>query len=184
MTPEGRIKKNVKVMLDLFGRDQWRFMPVQTGFGSVAHDFILCFRGHFISFETKRAGKDLTPLQKGTRSAMWDAGGIVLRISNPDELKAAQQILDKLEWVHGRRDQIPGYIAEEAQGESEQHVGSEQQAEAADQATGGHHGAPRKKPRRRAKSAAGRDDQRLTAVVTDGLCATHRPFKYDPDGWK
>lgn len=167
MTPEGKTKRLVKAMLDKFGSECWRFAPVQTGFGSVAHDFILCFRGNFVSIETKREGKDLTPLQKGTRRSMWDAGGIVLRISNHEELHKALDILTDLEWIHGRPEEIPGYIATaQAQGEDQQHPSAEQPAQAPDRAAGRDHGAPRKKSARHPQPAARGNDPAVTAAVT------------------
>ncbi len=115
MTPEGRIKAKVNKMLAEFGSDCWRFMPVQTGYGTPALDYILCFRGHFVSVETKRDGQDLTPLQKSTRRSMWGAGGIVLRVRDDAELLQARNILHQLEWDHEIAGKlcIPGYVKAE-----------------------------------------------------------------------
>jgi hypothetical protein len=112
MTPEGRVKAKVNKMLAEFGSDCWRFMPVQSGYGTPALDYLLCFRGHFVAIETKKAGEDLTPLQKSTRRDMWGAGGIVLRVCNDVELEEARNVLSKLGWCHGREEQIPGYVEE------------------------------------------------------------------------
>jgi hypothetical protein len=114
MTPEGRVKAKVNKMLAEFGSDVWRFMPVQSGYGTPALDYLLCFRGHFVSIETKKAGEDLTPLQKSTRRDMWAAGGIVLRVRDDEELEICRKFLTDLEWLHGisliGKDGIPGYI--------------------------------------------------------------------------
>ena len=75
MTPEGRVKKIVKKALDLLGDECWRFMPVQSGYGSVALDFLHAVRGRFVAIETKAPGKDLTPLQESTKAAIEAAGG-------------------------------------------------------------------------------------------------------------
>ena len=115
VTPEGRSKAKVNKMLAEFGSDCWRFMSFQSGYGIPALDYILCFRGHFVSIETKRAGEDLTPLQKSTRRSMWGAGGIVLRVRDDDELEEARRILVELEWSHEVEGKlyIPGYIKAE-----------------------------------------------------------------------
>jgi len=84
-TPEGKVKAMVKKRIEEhFGaRNVWRFMPVQTGFGSVALDFIYCIHGLFVSIETKaeaRAGKGLTPLQRQTMDTIDDAGGMTFLV--------------------------------------------------------------------------------------------------------
>lgn len=99
MTPEGRVKKMVKKALDMLGADCWRFMPVQTGFGSPALDYLLSVRGRFVAIETKAPGKKLTPLQEGTKAAIEAAGGIVLVVWDEDSLALAVKIIFALEFA-------------------------------------------------------------------------------------
>lgn len=99
MTPEGRVKKQVKAALDKLGADCWRFMPVQTGFGAPALDFLLSIRGRFVAIETKAPGKKLTPLQEGTKAAIEAAGGIVLVVWDEGSLAIAMKILLALEFA-------------------------------------------------------------------------------------
>lgn len=99
MTPEGRVKAKVKKALDTLKTDVWRFMPVQTGFGSPALDYLLCIRGRFVSIETKAPGKKLTPLQESTKAAMEAAGGIVLVVWDESSLEIAMKIILALEFA-------------------------------------------------------------------------------------
>ena len=50
-TQEGKLKDAVGHYLKSIGA--LPFMPVQTGFGSHALDFIVCWRGQYIEIETK-----------------------------------------------------------------------------------------------------------------------------------
>lgn len=81
MTPEGRVKKEVKKILAAFNivaagskrelqeEDEscagWYYMPVKgTSFGvNGIHDFVGCANGLFFSIETKQEGNSMTPNQ-------------------------------------------------------------------------------------------------------------------------
>jgi len=105
VTPEGRVKAKVKKALDKLGTDCWRFMPVQTGYGVPALDYLLCIRGRFVAIETKAPGKRLTALQEGTKAAMEAAGGIVLVVWDETSLEIAMKIILALEFApHGTTD--------------------------------------------------------------------------------
>lgn len=80
MTPEGKIKAKVKRVLARYGDELYAYWPVKTMYGSKTLDVLLCFRGLFASIETKRPGKDLTPLQKDTRRVILAAGAPVFKI--------------------------------------------------------------------------------------------------------
>lgn len=99
MTPEGRVKAKVKKALDVLGPDCWRFMPVQSGYGVPALDFLLSIRGRFVAIETKSPGKRLTPLQEGTKAAIEAAGGIVLVVWDEGSLAIAMKIILALEFA-------------------------------------------------------------------------------------
>lgn len=57
-TPEAKVKKMVNKALSMLGADCWRFMPVQTGFGTPALDYLLAIRGRFVAIETKKPGEN------------------------------------------------------------------------------------------------------------------------------
>lgn len=107
-TPEGRIKAKVKRRLrDEFGNSNWPFWPVQTGFGSVALDLLMCLCGRFIAIETKAdRSKKLTPLQQTTAAAIRSAGGLVFVVFDDASLdEAIAKIKLALEFDSGRRDE-------------------------------------------------------------------------------
>lgn len=97
MTPEGRVKAKVNKALKTLGLECWRFMPVQSGYGTPALDYLLCIKGRFVALETKKPGGKLTPLQEGTKAAIEAAGGIVLIIQDDTSLEIAMKILLALE---------------------------------------------------------------------------------------
>lgn len=73
MTPEGKVKAQVKKLLDQF--PHYRHMPVQMGMGKTTLDFLICYNGKFCGIETKRPGKEPTPLQRQTIREIRAAGG-------------------------------------------------------------------------------------------------------------
>jgi hypothetical protein len=110
-TPEGRIKAKTKARLDReFGASHWRFMPVQTGFGSVALDLLICVCGRFVAIETKAdPSKKLTPLQETTAASIRSAGGLVFVVSDDQSLdEAIAKIKLALEFDSGRRNDYRG----------------------------------------------------------------------------
>ena len=109
MTPEGRVKAKVKKALDALNMPVWRFMPVQTGYGAPALDYLLCIKGRFIAIETKAPGKKLTPMQEGTKAAIEAAGGIVLIVWDDDSLAIATRIILALECAPRADDNPPHY---------------------------------------------------------------------------
>jgi hypothetical protein len=180
-TPEAKVKRLVKKALDSLGPDCWRFMPVQTGFGVPALDYLLCIRGRFVAIETKAPGKKLTPMQEGTKAAMEAAGGIVLVVWDEGSLAIAMKIILALEFAdNGLARSLANWAGNATPAETqryyEQHLRHEQQDKAANAATGGDHGAPRKKSQRRAKPAAGGDDRAVTAAVTENGPPTQDPL--------
>jgi hypothetical protein len=75
MTPEGRVKREIKNWLK--GSDRiYSFMPVQTGYGAASIDFLVCMSGRFIGIETKRKGlTEPSPRQRLVMDAIEAAGG-------------------------------------------------------------------------------------------------------------
>lgn len=89
MTPEGRIKYEVKKLLK--ARGVWYFMPVQNGMGRVGiPDFVCCVPpyGRLLAVETKAPGKkdSITPNQQREISSIRSATGWAYIIDDPVDL--------------------------------------------------------------------------------------------------
>lgn len=87
MTPEGRVKKDVKEWLKRHG--VWYYCPVQNGMGVVGiPDFICCFRGRFLAIETKAPGKvnNVSPNQAARIHEIQTAKGMAFVIDRADML--------------------------------------------------------------------------------------------------
>ncbi|MCI0562565.1 MAG: hypothetical protein MN733_29110, partial [Nitrososphaera sp.] len=83
----------IKAALKALGSDCHFFMPVQTGYGRRAVDFIGCYKGRYFAVEAKRAdGKGrLTALQAKFLATVQKAGGItVVALSWEDVAKALE----------------------------------------------------------------------------------------------
>lgn len=152
MTPEGRVKAKVTKALKLMGKDCWRFMPVQSGYGSAALDYLLCIKGRFVAIETKAPGNKLTPMQEGTKAAIEAAGGIVLVVWDEDSLAIAMKIILALEFDDGPRnptkslnDCLDAAYAE-APGARGKLVCKRVSPQKDDPAAGGDHGSPGEPP--------------------------------------
>jgi len=84
MTEEGKIKEQVKKMLKHFGA--YFEMPVPGGYGKSGLDFNVCYRGFWLSIETKAPGKKLTPRQEATVRRIREAAGVALVVDGPQGL--------------------------------------------------------------------------------------------------
>jgi len=84
-TPEGKVKDQVKAVLNSYGA--YYFMPVQTGYGAPGLDFHCCHHGYAFFVETKAEGKKLTPRQEATVRAIEAAGGRFFLVSNSAQLE-------------------------------------------------------------------------------------------------
>jgi hypothetical protein len=93
MTPEGKIKARVKQEINKFGPRVWKFMPVQTGYGSPSLDFMFCVNGYFVAIETKAKCKKLTTRQELTKAAIENAGGLAFVVDDEESLQRA------MDWV-------------------------------------------------------------------------------------
>lgn len=87
MTPEGRVKKQVKKILGNFWGVYYR-MHVPTGYNAPGLDFECCVNGYSLYIETKAPGKWLTGRQRETARQVFVAGGAVFFISEQDGLRA------------------------------------------------------------------------------------------------
>jgi Holliday junction resolvase len=88
MTPEGRVKKAVKKLLDTHG--VYYYMPVQNGMGIVGvPDIIACWRGKFLAIETKAPGRKhtVTANQKMQLEKIAASGGIAVVVDDPADIE-------------------------------------------------------------------------------------------------
>lgn len=88
MTPEGKVKAKVKVLLKEHGA--YYHMVVQNGLGAPSLDFVGCHRGLYYAIETKAGNKKPTPRQENTIKEIRDAGGlafVVNEVSGFEELR-------------------------------------------------------------------------------------------------
>lgn len=88
MTPEGKVKKKVKAILDEM--DVYYFMPGTHGYGSSGvPDIIGCYKGTFIGIECKAANGRTTALQVKNLNHIGRCGGVALVINeeNVSDLK-------------------------------------------------------------------------------------------------
>ena len=82
-TPEGKVKKSVRQVLD--GLGAYYVMPVTGGFGRQgAPDFLVCLKGKFFGIETKAGKGKLTTLQKMNLKKIIDCGGVALVVREDD----------------------------------------------------------------------------------------------------
>ena len=82
-TPEKKVKKKVRALLDALGA--YYVMPVTGGYGTQgAPDFLVCIKGHFIGIETKAGRGKTTALQDLNLQRIRDAGGIAWVIRETD----------------------------------------------------------------------------------------------------
>lgn len=96
---ERAIKAKIKAVLDRYVKDGecWYQMVVPSGYGAQGLDFTVCFRGWFVSIETKRPqGGTLTGRQSLCMMKQDAAGGIVLFAADDDDVMAVIAILEKL----------------------------------------------------------------------------------------
>ena len=88
MTPEGKVKKEIKKILDSYG--VLYTMPFSAGYStSGVSDFLCCYKGHFISIEAKAGKGKPTELQTTWINKVQTAGGhaMVVNESRYDDLR-------------------------------------------------------------------------------------------------
>lgn len=74
MTPEAKVKKDIRKILDAYGC--YYAMPVGTGYGnSGVPDFLVCHKGRFIGIEAKAGKGTTTALQEANLERIVKAGG-------------------------------------------------------------------------------------------------------------
>ena len=96
MTPEAKVKKRVREMLDKLGI--YHFSPPGMGLGrSGIPDIIACYNGHFVAVECKAGTNKPTPLQERELNRIMNAGGeaFVVNENNITELHERLLWMDK-----------------------------------------------------------------------------------------
>lgn len=90
-TPEVKVKKQIKKMLDEAGA--YYAMPIGTGYGnSGVPDFLICSGGRFIAVEAKAGDNKPTALQESHLQKIRAKGGIALVI-NENNLVDLKEVL-------------------------------------------------------------------------------------------
>jgi hypothetical protein len=76
MTPEAKVKNQVKKYLKEFGPDLYHFFPATGGYGrNGVPDVVGCYRGRFFAIECKTIKGKLTMLQELELNKIWAAQG-------------------------------------------------------------------------------------------------------------
>ena len=108
MTPEGRVKDQVKKLLATYGiqpaskagtfesASGWYYMPVQSGYGVRVLDFIGHYLGIFWSIETKKFGGTPVGFQALQISAIRSSGGAVFVVDGPETLREFENWLKNI----------------------------------------------------------------------------------------
>jgi hypothetical protein len=94
MTPEGKVKKKIRKVLDKYEGSIYIFMSVPSGFGKQTLDYLCIFRGRGFAIEAKVYGEHPTTRQEGHIDDITDAGGPVFVIDGDDSLAVFEEWLD------------------------------------------------------------------------------------------
>jgi hypothetical protein len=95
ITPEGKVKKQVRLVLDRLGA--YYVMPVTGGYGKQgAPDFLVCYQGKFFGIETKAGKGKTTALQEMNLKHIRDAGGVALVVYEDDVIHIENQLVGRL----------------------------------------------------------------------------------------
>jgi len=94
MTPEAKVKKKVKELLDQMG--VYHFSPMQNGMGRAGiPDIIGCLDGRFIAIECKAGKGTTTALQERELTRIQNAGGLALVVNEEN----MNQLWEIKEWI-------------------------------------------------------------------------------------
>lgn len=94
MTPEAKVKKQLKQQLDELG--VYHFSPFQAGMGRAGiPDIIACCNGRFIAFECKAGNNKPTALQEKEMTAIRKARGMAYVINEAN----LADIKELLQWM-------------------------------------------------------------------------------------
>jgi pantoate kinase len=91
MTPEVRVKKQIRKILDEVGA--YYAMPIGTGYGNTGvPDFLVCANGKFVGIEAKAGKGKTTALQEAHLSRIRTSGGTAVVI-NEDNIHTLKEVL-------------------------------------------------------------------------------------------
>jgi hypothetical protein len=95
MTPEGKVKKRVKAILD--EQRVYHFSPMQNGMGRAGiPDIVACHNGKFIGIECKAGSNKPTALQERELNRILNAGGEAYVINEEN----IEQLREELIWMN------------------------------------------------------------------------------------
>jgi hypothetical protein len=95
MTPEGKVKKKVKAILDEL--KVYHFSPMQNGMGRAGiPDIVACHNGKFIGIECKAGNNKPTALQERELNRILNAGGEAFVINEEN----IEQLREELIWMN------------------------------------------------------------------------------------
>lgn len=92
MTPEGKVKNEVKKVLAKYKSQIDGFWPVPAGYGESHLDYVGCVAGYFLSIETKKPGSKPTPRQNHRIDCVRRAGGVALVIDGTENTTTYDQL--------------------------------------------------------------------------------------------
>ena len=94
LTPEAKVKKKVKEILDQMG--VYHFSPMQNGMGRAGiPDIIGCLEGQFLGIECKAGKGTTTALQERELTRIQNAGGYALVVNETN----INQLWEIKEWM-------------------------------------------------------------------------------------
>ena len=97
LTPEAKVKKKVKEILDQMG--VYHFSPMQNGMGRAGiPDIIGCLEGQFLGIECKAGRGTTTALQERELNRILNAGGYAL-VVNEENINQLREIK---EWIQNK----------------------------------------------------------------------------------
>jgi Holliday junction resolvase len=95
MTPEGKVKKRVKAILDEL--KVYHFSPMQNGMGRAGiPDIVACHNGRFVGIECKAGSNKPTALQERELNRILNAGGEAYVINEEN----IEQLREELIWMN------------------------------------------------------------------------------------
>ena len=98
LTPEAKVKKKVKEILDQMG--VYHFSPMQNGMGRAGiPDIIGCLDGCFIAIECKAGKGKTTALQERELTRIQNAGGYALVVNETN----INQLWEIKEWITNKQ---------------------------------------------------------------------------------
>lgn len=97
MTPEAKVKKKVKEILDQM--EVYHFSPMQNGMGRAGiPDIIGCLDGQFLGIECKAGRGTTTALQERELTRIQNAGGYALVVNEEN----INQLWEIKEWIQNK----------------------------------------------------------------------------------